>query len=124
MTLGALAADYPLSHINVDDPERSQGLTAAEAEARLARDGPNVLSPPQRISKFAMLVKHFSNPFLVLLFLGSILSYIGYGVNGERDALIVACLILTVVIVSGLMSFYQELSSSRVQNLFSVGRRD
>jgi len=35
---------------NWTDPAQSSGLTAAEAEARLQRDGPNALTPPKKKS--------------------------------------------------------------------------
>ncbi|KAF7359150.1 Cation-ATPase-N domain-containing protein [Mycena sanguinolenta] len=34
--------------INTKDPGSSHGLTAAEAASRLARDGPNILTPPKK----------------------------------------------------------------------------
>jgi sodium/potassium-transporting ATPase subunit alpha len=36
--------------IDTKDPGNSHGLTAAEAAARLARDGPNLLTPPKKRS--------------------------------------------------------------------------
>jgi sodium/potassium-transporting ATPase subunit alpha len=36
--------------INTKDPGSSHGLTAAEAAARLQRDGPNILTPPKKRS--------------------------------------------------------------------------
>ena len=35
---------------DVKDPARSQGLTTGEAQARIQRDGPNVLTPPKKKS--------------------------------------------------------------------------
>ena len=35
---------------NWNDPAQSRGLAAAEAEARLKRDGPNALTPPKKKS--------------------------------------------------------------------------
>jgi sodium/potassium-transporting ATPase subunit alpha len=36
--------------INAGNPSASSGLTAEEAQARLARDGPNQLTPPKKKS--------------------------------------------------------------------------
>ena len=34
--------------LNWTDPAQSRGLTAADAEERLKRDGPNALTPPKK----------------------------------------------------------------------------
>jgi sodium/potassium-transporting ATPase subunit alpha len=41
---------------NWTDPAQSHGLTAAEAEARLKRDGPNALTPPKKKSALQKVV--------------------------------------------------------------------
>jgi hypothetical protein len=40
------------SSFNWADPAQSRGLSGAEAEARLQRDGPNALTPPKKKSAF------------------------------------------------------------------------
>jgi len=40
------------------DPAQSRGLTAAEAEARLKRDGPNALTPPKKKSALQKVCMH------------------------------------------------------------------
>jgi hypothetical protein len=40
------------------DPAQSQGLTAAEAEERLKRDGPNALTPPKKKSALQKVCIH------------------------------------------------------------------
>ncbi len=42
--------DLLSTSFNWSDPAQSQGLTTAEVEARLKRDGPNALTPPKRKS--------------------------------------------------------------------------
>jgi hypothetical protein len=50
--------EYPLSDystkfstdLDIKDPAQSKGLTQAEADARLARDGKNLLTPPKKKS--------------------------------------------------------------------------
>lgn len=41
-----------------DDPAQSRGLSAAETEARLQRDGPNALTPPKKKSAFQKVCIH------------------------------------------------------------------
>lgn len=51
LTFDQLAAEL---HANIDtiNPSKSQGLSTAEAAARLAREGPNCLTPPKKKSAF------------------------------------------------------------------------
>ena len=52
-------------------PEMAQsGLTAAEAKARLAADGPNELATTQRRSPFRIVLDVLKEPMLVLLLVG------------------------------------------------------
>jgi hypothetical protein len=64
--LPGLAAAFETS-VNVAEPKKSRGLTAAEAAARLARDGPNVLTPPKKVPEWIKFVRQLVNPFMVLL---------------------------------------------------------
>jgi sodium/potassium-transporting ATPase subunit alpha len=43
---------------NWADPAQSRGLSAAEAEERLQRDGPNALTPPKKKSAFQKVCMH------------------------------------------------------------------
>lgn len=48
------------THIDTKDPGASVGLTSEEAKARLARDGPNVLTPPKKKSALRKVCGHTS----------------------------------------------------------------
>jgi hypothetical protein len=64
--LPGLAAAYETS-VNAADPKKSLGLTVAEAAMRLARDGPNVLTPPKKVPEWIKFLRQLVNPFLLLL---------------------------------------------------------
>ncbi|OJT06218.1 hypothetical protein TRAPUB_2899 [Trametes pubescens] len=49
LTLTALEAELDTA-FDPKDPTQSPGLSADEAKARLARDGPNILTPPKKKS--------------------------------------------------------------------------
>ncbi len=78
-----------------------QGLTSREASRRLARYGPNVLLPRRRMGGMALLARQFTNPLILLLIGAAILSWF---LQDETNAWI----ILGIVLVSGLLGFWQE----------------
>jgi Mg2+-importing ATPase len=81
------------------------GLSSAEAAARLARLGPNVLRAPTSHGALTLLVRQFSSPISVLLFVTAVLS----GFAGEpTDAVIT----LVILLGSGLLGFWQERTAS------------
>jgi hypothetical protein len=75
--LPGLAAAYETS-VNAADPKKSLGLTAAEAAMRLARDGPNVLTPPKKVPEWIKFLRQLVNPFLLLLQAAGALSIATY----------------------------------------------
>jgi Mg2+-importing ATPase len=90
------------------------GLTSVEAQRRLARYGANRLTPQQRSTALPLLLAQFKSPIMVLLFFAAGLSFF----LGERiDALI----ILLILVVSGLLSYWQERGAAyAVRRLLAV----
>ncbi|MGE5817562.1 MAG: magnesium-translocating P-type ATPase [Deltaproteobacteria bacterium] len=82
-----------------------EGLTGAEARQRLARYGSNLLKPKQRSDVFTLLVAQFKSPLILILFFATGLSFF---LRNPVDAFI----ILTIVLVSGLLGFWQEHSAT------------
>jgi Ca2+-transporting ATPase len=72
------------------------GLTAARARAQLARDGPNVLPAPPRISFWRILLRQVSSIITLLLLAAAIIA----AVSGDRldAAAIVAVLVINVTL--------------------------
>jgi P-type Mg2+ transporter len=79
-----------------------EGLTSDEATERLARYGSNLLKPPKRSDVFTLLLTQFKSPLILILFFAIGLSFF---LHETVDALI----ILAIVLVSGLLGFWQEL---------------
>lgn len=77
------------------------GLTQAEAGARLARIGPNSLGPEKRAGDLALLAAQFKSPIILILVFAAIM---GFFLGQRTDALI----ILTIIVSSGLLGFWQE----------------
>jgi Mg2+-importing ATPase len=92
------------------------GLTSVEATKRLARYGSNLLSPPKRTDVLTLLIAQFKSPLALILFFATGLSFfLGDAAN--------AFIILTIVLVSGLLGFWQERGASNaVESLLSMVR--
>ncbi|THU76959.1 hypothetical protein K435DRAFT_878488, partial [Dendrothele bispora CBS 962.96] len=63
------------------DPSASTGLTAGEAKERLARNGPNVLTPPKKKSALRKYFDRLMTMFNILLILAGVLEYILLGID-------------------------------------------
>ncbi len=93
-----------------------EGLTAGEAGARLARYGSNLLKPSKRSDVFTLLLAQFKNPLILILFFATGLSFF---LHEPVDAFI----ILAILLVSGLLGFWQERGASNaVEKLLSIVR--
>ena len=85
---------------------RRAGLTSAEAAARLARHGPNVLPPPQRPGPWRQLVAQFTHFFALLLWVAAALALVA-----GMPPLAIA--IAAVVLVNGVFAWMQERGAER-----------
>jgi Mg2+-importing ATPase len=77
------------------------GLTSAQAAERLRRFGPNAIAAKRRLSSLGLLLGQFRSPIILILIVAAILS----AFLGDRPD---AAIILTIVLVSGLLTFWQE----------------
>jgi Mg2+-importing ATPase len=78
-----------------------EGLTSGEAQKRLRRYGANILKPPGRSNAFSLLLAQFKSPIILTLLAAAGLSLF---LHDSTDAVI----ILVIVLVSGLLGFWQE----------------
>ena len=92
------------------------GLGTDEALRRLAGNGRNVLKPPLETAWLPILLSQFKSPIIVILLFAAVLSIF---LGGHTDAAI----ILAIVIVSGLLGFWQEHGAANaVKNLLNMVR--
>lgn len=98
MPFWSIAANQLLAELGTD-PQR--GLSAVEAAARLASQGPNRLVGRQRSDLPVLLLRQFSSPIVVILLVAVLLSF---ALNDATDGAI----ILLIVAASGLLGFWQE----------------
>ena len=91
-----------------------EGLTGDEARQRLVRHGSNLLKPPKRTDVVTLLLAQFKSPLILLLFFATGLSFF---LHDPVDAFI----ILTIVLVSGLLGFWQERGAANaVEKLLAI----
>uniref|UniRef100_A0A6T6CYV8 Cation-transporting P-type ATPase N-terminal domain-containing protein n=1 Tax=Compsopogon caeruleus TaxID=31354 RepID=A0A6T6CYV8_9RHOD len=108
-----------------------QGLSGKDHQARLERDGPNVLSPPKVTPWYWKLLAQFGNFFAILLQVGGILCFIGYGLDGSKENLFLGLVLFVVVAATALFTFAQEFKSEKTMEKFknflppvTLARRD
>jgi Mg2+-importing ATPase len=85
---------------------RRSGLSAAEAQARLARYGFNRLAGEHDVGAIALLLRQFASPLVLILIFGSCVSLV---LREWTDATI----ILAIVLGSTLLGFWQEYGAGR-----------
>ncbi|MEO0115275.1 MAG: magnesium-translocating P-type ATPase [candidate division WOR-3 bacterium] len=91
-----------------------EGLTDYEAKKRLAFYGANRLKPKKRLNTLTLLVSQFQSPIILILFFATVLSFF---LHDPVDAFI----ILSIILISGLLGFWQEHSASNaVEKLLSI----
>lgn len=96
------------------DPKK--GLSEEEAKQRLKKFGENTLKVKKKSGVFKLLLSQFNTPFIYLLSFAATLSLILYE---KIDALI----IFGIIIVSGLLSFFQEKSALKaMEKLLAIVR--
>lgn len=60
-----------------------QGLTESQVKERLARDGPNALSPPRTTPEWIKFCKNLFGGFALLLWIGAVLCFIAYSIQAS-----------------------------------------
>jgi Mg2+-importing ATPase len=92
----------------------SQGLSNDDAKQRLASCGANLLKPKKRSDTPTILLSQFKSPIILILIIAAALSiFLGEKIN--------ATIILTIVLISGLLSFWQERRATEaVQKLLGI----
>lgn len=82
-----------------------KGISSSEAAKRLSAYGANRLKPPRRSGVFTLLLSQFKSPIIIILLAATVVSFF---LHDRTDALI----ILAIVMVSGLLGFWQEYSAA------------
>uniref|UniRef100_A0A915I3U9 Cation-transporting P-type ATPase N-terminal domain-containing protein n=1 Tax=Romanomermis culicivorax TaxID=13658 RepID=A0A915I3U9_ROMCU len=100
------------------------GLSSSAAATRLLRDGPNSLTPPKQTPWYVKLFLCLFGGFAALLWTGSILCFIAYGVekataeHANNDNVYLGTVLAVVVVITGCFQYYQESKSSAIMEKF------
>ena len=90
------------------------GLTPDEAQQRLSRFGPNLLKPKRKTDAVTLLINQFRSPLVLILIIAAIVAFFLSEVTN-------AAIILAIVVISGLLGFWQERGSTNaVQRLMAI----
>jgi len=97
--------------VSKEERERQQevGLSSSEANLRLAKYGKNIIEGKKKTGFLSLLISQFKNPIILLLIFTSVLSYF---LGDTEDAII----IISIVILSGLLGFWQEKGATDAVN--------
>jgi P-type Mg2+ transporter len=107
---------YPASELLQQLQTNPSGLRGDEAQQRLFQYGANRLKPPKKSDSVSLLLAQFKSPIVLILIFAAILSFF---LRDPTDAVI----ILTIVLVSGLLGFWQERGAAdAVQKLLAIVR--
>lgn len=91
-----------------------EGLSGEEARQRLARYGANLLKPRKKSDPFTLLLSQFKSPIILILLFATGMSFF---LHDPADASI----ILAIVLVSGLLGFWQERGAANaVEKLLAI----
>ncbi|MDD5312787.1 MAG: magnesium-translocating P-type ATPase [Dehalococcoidia bacterium] len=91
-----------------------QGLSDREASQRLSRMGPNLVKPRVQYNTFILFFNQFKSPIILILLFATLLAFF----LGDR---IDAVIILSIVVISGLLGFWQERSAAdAVKKLLAI----
>jgi Mg2+-importing ATPase len=93
--------NQPLATTLTDFGASAEGLSAAEADGRLRRYGPNDATTQRRSHVAARFVGRFRNPLVILLLVASALS----ALTGDVASF---AIVVTIVVASVLLDFIQE----------------
>ncbi len=104
----------PVGEILQNLQTTKEGLTGVEAGERLVRYGSNLLKPQKRSDLFTLLLAQFKSPIILILLFATGLSFFLHDpVN--------AFIILAIVLVSGLLGFWQERGAANaVEKLLAI----
>ncbi len=95
-----------IADLNLTLESGASGLTTAEAEARLAQFGPNIVSAIKKRNLLLQFFSRFRNPLVILLLVASLLS----AFTAELTSFII---IVTMVVLSVTLDFMQEYRAER-----------
>merc|ERR1712158_316938 len=100
------------------------GLSEQQVKENQAQYGPNALTPPKTTPEWIKFCKCLFSGFAMLLWVGAILCFVAYTIQATNyeeppdDNLYLGIVLTTVVVVTGVFSYYQESKSAKIMESF------
>lgn len=93
-----------------------KGLDSMDHIQRLEKYGPNAITPPKQMHPLVKFLLMLVGGFQLMMWFGSILCFIVYGLSGGEDVQVLALAIVLVLVVmlTAVFQFYQEGKSDKV----------
>src|SRR5665647_2868528 len=92
----------------------TKGLTSGEAQKRLSTYGANSLKPQKSSNAFTLLISQFKSPIILILIFAT-------GLSLFLHNLVDASIIFAIVLISGLLGFWQEFGASNaIEKLLAI----
>ena len=85
-----------------------EGLSEAEAAARLARFGPNQLEAAQQMSAWRKFLGQFADPLIYLLLAAVVVSLVAWVLEGGEEAPFDAIVIMAIIVANAVLGYVQE----------------
>ncbi|KAF9036806.1 aminophospholipid-transporting P-type ATPase [Panaeolus papilionaceus] len=115
LSLEGLLAELK-TEFNVNDPVHSFGLSTDEAKARLATNGPNVLTPPKKKSAIRKFLDRLLTMFNILLMVAGVLEYVLLGIDFHANFqnTYLGGILILVAFINASIDFYQIQKSEAI----------
>ena len=85
-----------------------QGLSSAEAAARLGRHGPNQLEAAAAVPAWRKLLAQFADPLIYLLVAAVVVSLVAWLAEGAEGVPFEAIVIAAIIVLNGVLGYVQE----------------
>ncbi|XP_056648179.1 sodium/potassium-transporting ATPase subunit alpha-like [Diorhabda sublineata] len=105
--------------------DKENGLTPEQAAHVLQKTGPNQLTPSHKVPEYIKFIKTLTQGFSLLLWIGAILCFTACLIRKvttqetDTDNLILGCVLVVVVVVTGCFMFFQEHKSQKIMESFA-----
>jgi sodium/potassium-transporting ATPase subunit alpha len=99
--------------------DAKNGLSTAKAEEGFHKYGPNELTPPATTPQWVKFLQELTGFFSLLLWLGGFLCLpVAYVIQGNMGDLVLGVVLYTVVLATGIFSFYQNSKADSLMDEF------
>lgn len=96
-----------------------KGLSDQQVKEKLANYGKNELTPPPSTPMWLLFIHHLTGFFSLLLWVAGILCFISYAIDDVQvENLYLGIVLVTVVILTGCFSFFQDFKSAAIMEGF------